>query len=66
MMQTTLWALEENNPAIVRSFLCLSRWQDAPISASYIVVDSFIAKAWVGLWAKDYKKKFQFTTKFPW
>ena len=42
MIQTTLWALEENEPAY---HLSNSRWLDAPISASYIVVDSFIV--WV-------------------
>ena len=39
MIQTTLWAPEENKPAY---HLSNSRWLDAPISASYIVVDSFI------------------------
>ena len=45
MIQTTLWALKENNPAIVISFLCVSRWQNAPTSALNIVVDSFISRA---------------------
>ena len=66
MIQTTLWVLKENNPAIVISFLCVSRWQDAPISALYIVVDSFISGACRVTSQGLQEKKFQFATNFPW